>query len=89
MSLYGTILVQYSKELREELEDAGTKKCNVSLEEIKVLSGVDDTWFTESDDADIIIRIKVNTPEDAKKLEAKISSLDELVNVRLRLAVEA
>lgn len=89
MNLYGTILVQYSKELREELKDAGTNKCRISLEEIKAFPEVEDIWFTKSPDADIVIRIKVQNPNIAEKLKEKINSLDDIENVRLRLAIEA
>lgn len=83
----GKILLDYSKELREELKDAGTTNCYTALETIKLLKGVEDAWFPKQAGADIIIQVQVLITADGHKLKEQISLMDGITNVRLSLGI--
>lgn len=89
MSLHGTILVQYTNELREDLKNAGTNNCVLSLEQIKNIPKVEDAWFTHDKETDIIVRINVKNTAEADEIKNTITAMDDIINVRLRLEIEA
>lgn len=89
MNLHGTILVQYTEELRKDLKNAGTNNCVLSLEQIKNIPQVEDAWFTHDAETDIIVRIIVKDTTEADELKNTIAAMDDVMNVRLRIEVEA
>ena len=83
MSLYGTVLVQYSEEYRKDLQKLSTNRAAISLDRIKNIPEVEEAWFVkEGSDADIIIRIMVDDADHAKKVEQEIRSVYDIVNVK-------
>lgn len=89
MNLHGTILVQYTKELGEDLKTAGTNNCVLSLEQIKNIPQVEDAWFTRDAETNIIVRINVKDTAEADEIKNTIAAMDDIMNVRLRVEIDA
>jgi hypothetical protein len=85
----GSIRVECTPILRNELKDFGSERCILIHDEIKAMPGVRDVWFPEEKTIDIIVELDVASPEQAEEIENKIKEIEGVQNVRTALAIEA
>ena len=85
----GTIKVECTQLLKQEMKKGGVEGCVLILDEIKDMDNVADVWFADDKKTDIVVEISINDVAEAEALTTKIKALAGVENVQLRVAVEA
>lgn len=86
--LTGTLRVECTSELKEEIRKSGKAACVLVMDEIKNMGHVVDVWAPNDKEIDIIVEIDARTIESVEKLTAEIRQLEGVSKIVQRISAD-